>query len=148
MRGSDRAFEDSLVRDVDLREVFRACYQHYLNCGVEHSGGAELERCNDGRGHISYSRRAEDFRCDFECIAKRALTLRQHVIFKRHFLGSESGTEVAKRLSITTAAFAYEVEEIEQRLGRAYRDTKPYALHPLWKYFGARAIRAVAKRTT
>ena len=73
---------------------------------------------------------------DFLLISRRTLSDFEYKLFRYHFLLGADWRLCAKRLNLDRGTFFHHVYRIEQRLGRAYAETRPYALYPLDEYFG------------
>jgi len=120
-----------------LRNIFRACLARFQHCDAldayisavryEHRPGAEAS--------ATWSRVAEDYKADFYLIAKRTLTEDEFRLFKLHFLWGGDSKLCCRRLSMDRGAFFHAVYRIEQKLGRVYREVRPYSLFPLDEYF-------------
>jgi hypothetical protein len=82
-----------------------------------------------------FGRVNEEYSADFVLIAKRTLTNPLHYdVFRYHFLLGADGPACCKKLKISLANFHRVCYRIESSVGRAYRETKPYGLHPLASY--------------
>ena len=122
------------------RRIFRACYERFRECVTEEKpiGRVSLES-NRGRLNFhNYSMKNEEYAADFVLVAKRVLgegTL-AHRLFRFHFLlGADCGL-CCRKLGLDRGEFFHEVYRVEQRLGKAFAELKPYALFPLDEYFG------------
>lgn len=121
------------------RAIFRECYQRFLD--IE-SGGEfvkPVDWSNIGSGPTGYrvfGRRQEEYSADFVLIAKRTLTKPLHyAVFRYHYLFAAPWDACCKRLNISRGNFFHACYQVEARCGKAYRETKPYGLHPLPAYF-------------
>src|SRR5271157_1759483 len=67
-----------------FRAVFRACYNRFRECVAlgEHTGGVSLEICRGAEGRRTYSRKREEYMCDFVLVSRRALNESEHKIFR------------------------------------------------------------------
>lgn len=83
----------------------------------------------------TWGRKDEEFIADFEIIARRALDNEEHRLFRYHFLLGANWKLCARKLDIDRGNFFHAVYRIEQKLGRAFRETEPYPLFPLDEYF-------------
>jgi hypothetical protein len=63
------------------------------------------------------------------------LNPKEYRIFKYHYLLGADWRLCCRKLNIDRGNFFHAVYKIEQRLGRVFRELKPYALYPLNDYF-------------
>jgi hypothetical protein len=80
---------------------------------------------------------------DFYLLAKRSLDEEHFKIFKFHFLLGADWRLCCRRLNMDRGNFFHSVYRIQQQLGLAFRETKPYALFPLDEYFGGTIQKAL-----
>ncbi len=73
---------------------------------------------------------------DFCGVSKRHLTEDENKIFRYHFLLAADWKLCCRKLKIDRGDFFHAVYRIEQRLGRVFRELKPYGLYPVDEYFG------------
>jgi hypothetical protein len=73
---------------------------------------------------------------DFELVARRTLDEQEHKLFRFHFLLGADWRLCCARLKMTRGSFYHAVYRIQQKLGRAFRETQPYSLFPVDEYFG------------
>ena len=71
----------------------------------------------------------------FLLVARRALDDFEHRLFRYHFLLGADWKLCARRLGIDRGNFFHAVYRIEQKLGRVFREIRPYPLFPLDEYF-------------
>lgn len=83
-----------------------------------------------------WGRRDEEYIADFTLVSRRYLDEFEYSIFKYHFLLGADWKLCCSRMNIEKGEFFHHVYRIQQKLGRAYRELKPYALYPLDEYFG------------
>jgi hypothetical protein len=97
-----------------------------------------------GGGRRVYGRKAEEFAADFYLVSKRTLAQTPFAwrIFELHFLAGHDWRACGEQLGITKGTFFHEVYDVEQRLGRALRELRPYPLFPLDEYFGTATVAA------
>jgi hypothetical protein len=126
------------------QHIFRACLREYEQCRegatkwqVTYEGWLD----SDGRSTSQYGLPREEFCCDFELIAKRALTPRQYRIFRMHVLQGADGTLCGKRLRIDRGTFYHEVYRMQETLGWAFAELQPYPLFPCAEYFRSRGAK-------
>jgi hypothetical protein len=87
----------------------------------------------------------EEFIADFCLVSRRALSDRDHRIFKYHFLLGADWKLCCRKLKIDRGEFFHEIYRIEQKLGKVYRELKPHALFPVDEYFNGTGREAVAQ---
>ena len=122
-----------------FRAAFRACFNRFRECVA--AGGAQtspvsMEMCNGRESRRTYSRKREEFAADFCLVAKRVLDEYEHKIFRYHFLLGADWRLCCRQLQLDRGIFFHAVYRIEQKLGRAYREIRPYSLFPTDEYFG------------
>jgi len=78
---------------------------------------------------------------DFCLVAKRTLGELEHRVFRYYFLLGADWKLCSRQLKIDRGTFFHTVYRVEEKLGRAYAETEPYALFPLDDYFGGSARR-------
>jgi hypothetical protein len=129
-----------------LRAVFRACYGKWRDIGGDQfvgrlgsSAASHRGRRQAGRHGWFWARPREEFRADFELIARRTLDARHYAIFRLHFLEGLDWRACCNRLRMDRGNFFHSVYRIEERLGKAYREAVPYALFPVYEYFSVAA---------
>ena len=128
-----------------FRAIFRACYDKFEKCTERwpHVARISLER-NRGKsgGCMNYSFRSEEFVADFVLISKRVLgdNTPAHRLFKYHYLLGADWKLGTAKLGINRGNFFHECYRVQQRLGRAFRETQPYGLFPIDEYFGGKVV--------
>lgn len=125
-----------------LRAIFRACYQRFRNCVAQDKAmnRVRLERCGMGRSRsILYGRKNEEFIADFYLLAKKTLDPVEWKLFTYHYLLGADWKLCCRRLKIDRGNFFHAVYRVEEKLGRAFRETEPYGLFPLDEYFNGSA---------
>lgn len=136
------AYKQKIPCGCVTRAIFRACWRKWKDI---HANGISLRssllRMTQPSGPVNSphptSRNHEEFCADFELIAKRTLTDPfEYAVFRLHFLQDKECLECCQRLSINRGTFWHSVFRIEQKLGRAFRETEPYAIFPVDEYFG------------
>lgn len=120
--------------------IFRACHSkfRFIIENQRHISPVHYERVQGAQYRAMYGRKNEEFVADFLLIAKRTLNAEEHRLFKWRFLLGADWSLCARRLGINRnrQPFFHLIYAIEAKLGRAYRETRPYALFPLDEYFG------------
>jgi len=96
---------------------------------------------------VTYDRKSEEYSADFLLIAKRHLDERDHKLFKYHFLLGADWKLCCSKLGIDRGLFFHGIYRIQQKLGKAYRETKPYPLFPVYEYFADIRQPVAASRT-
>jgi hypothetical protein len=121
-----------------LRGVFRACYGKFIECTYQekHVSRARLEMSGGSNRRYSYGRKEEEFVADFFLVSRRTLDPKEFQVFRYHYLLGADWRLCSRRLKMERGEFFHMVYRIEQRLGRVFRELKPYALFPLDEYFG------------
>jgi hypothetical protein len=84
---------------------------------------------------MSYGRKDEEYCADFYLVSKRYLDEAEFRIFRFHFLLGADWKLCCRKLGIDRGNFFHAVYRIEQKLGRVFRELKPYGLFPLDEYF-------------
>jgi len=107
------------------RRIFRQCLNRYRL----------IDQGYYWRRHRHFGVMPEDYAADFCLVSRRTLTAKQWAVFRLHFLDGQTWAEVCAQLGMNRGNFFHEVYRIEDRLGRAFREIKPYALHPIAEYF-------------
>lgn len=127
-----------------LRNIFRACLKRFYFCADN-----EPYRCKvvlvPSEGHdanCSWTRTSENYMADFYLVAKRTLSEAEFRIFKFHFLLGAEWSLCCRRLNMDRGTFFHAVYRIEQKLGREYRELRPYPLYPPDEYFGGTVRKA------
>jgi hypothetical protein len=86
-------------------------------------------------GRRVFGRKDEEYLADFCLISKRTLDPLEYRIFRFHFMLGADWRLCCKRLEMDKGTFYHHVYRIQQKLGRAFRETQPYGLYPLDEYF-------------
>lgn len=120
-----------------FRAIFRACYARFLECATKekHLCHVRLERSPSG-GKMTWGRKDEEYSADFFLVTKRTLTPAEWQIFSWHYLLGADYLLCCRRLKMDRGQYFHSMYRIQQKLGRVYRELKPYALFPLDEYFG------------
>jgi hypothetical protein len=84
-----------------------------------------------------WSRKDEEYIADFCLISKRILDDFEYKLFRFHFILGADWRLCCRQLKMEKGVFFHAVYRIQQKLGRAFRELKPYALFPLDEYFGS-----------
>jgi hypothetical protein len=86
-------------------------------------------------GRVTYGRKDEEYCADFYLVSKRYLDEEEFRIFRYHFLLGADWRLCCRKLGIDRGNFFHSIYRIEQKLGRVFRDLKPYGLYPVDEYF-------------
>jgi hypothetical protein len=136
------------------RAVFRACYNRFKFCSDApprlpacpfrrnaKNGGATGNNSSAACGpsvRLRYGHPNAEYSADFLAIARRTLGAAdsfRYRVFERHYLRRENWRVCTAQLGMDRGTFFHEVYRIEEALGRAFRETVPFALWPLDEYF-------------
>jgi hypothetical protein len=126
----------TLVCACVYRAVFRTCLRRYRDyCTREkYMSRVTLDMIPGSQGRGAWGRKQEEYCADFELIARRELTEFEQRLFRLHFLEHNDWKFCTQRLKLDRGNFFHAVYRVEQKLGRAYSETKPYPLHPVDEY--------------
>jgi hypothetical protein len=122
-----------------LRAVFRACFNKFKE--NEHharfaSTQAQIQFFNSGhQTRFTYGRRSEEYNADFYLIAKRTLDPLEWDVFRYHFLQRADWKNCCAKMRIDRGLFFHVVYRVERKLGKIFRELKPYGLFPIDEYF-------------
>lgn len=121
-----------------LREIFRTCYTRFRLCLAKEKrmSHARFEIIGGHERRAMWGRKDEEYVADFCLVSRRVLNEREYKIFRIHFLLGADWRLCCRKLEIDRGSFFHDVYRIEQKLGRAFREVRPYALFPLDEYFG------------
>lgn len=120
-----------------FRNIFRACYARFRECAgkekfMSHVSFDALEGATPVR---AWGRKDEEYVADFSLLSRRSLDEDEYRIFKFHFLLGADWKLCCRRLNLDRGAFFHAVYRIQNKLGRVFAETEPYALYPLQDYF-------------
>jgi len=87
-------------------------------------------------GKRFYGRKVEEYIADFCAVSRRALNDEDYRLFRYHYLLGADFKMCCRVLQMDKGDFFHRVYKIEEQLGRTFRHLKPYALYPLYEYFG------------
>jgi hypothetical protein len=92
-----------------------------------------------------YSRPKQEFVADFEIIARRIFgaSSKEYQIFQLYFVAGYDWKICARAVGIDRGNFFHMVYKVEECLGRAYFEVRPYPLYPTDDYFGVRSSNPV-----
>jgi len=120
-----------------FRAIFRACYEKFRLCVAKekHMSRVSLEANMGQTRRAVWGLKDEEFTADFCLVSRRSLSLREHRIFRYHYLLGADWKLCCQKLCMERGAFFHEVYRIEQKLGRIFRELEPHALFPVDEYF-------------
>ena len=120
-----------------LRSIFRICYDRFMRCVTQerHLSRISLEPHMGRQRPMTWGRKDEEYIADFYLISRRSLDEFEHRLFRYHFLLGADWKLCSRKLGIDRGNFFHAVYRIEQKLGRVFRELKPYALFPVDEYF-------------
>ena len=129
-----------------FRAIFRACFVRYKTC-VERAGvtsNLTLDHSEGPTGHRLWGRRNEEYIADFELVCRRSLNHDEFEVFQWHFLQGADWKVCIEKIGIDKGMFFHRVYLLQEKLGRVFRELKPYALFPLDEYFSGIKLTKVA----
>jgi hypothetical protein len=137
-----------------LRAIFRVCFEYWAVLSMQDRSVSRVSYAKIGETfrprakangeirvqnrHYSvfvHGRPDEEYIADFECVARRALDDNEHKLFLLYFARGGDFRACAGKLGLDPGNFFHAVYRVEQKLGRALRETEPYALYPIDEYF-------------
>jgi hypothetical protein len=123
-----------------FRSIFRICYAKFQHCTTREKWltSVALEPAPKGGRRITWGRKNEEFIADFLIVARRTLDPFEYRLFRYHYLLGAGWSLCARRLGIDRGAFFHAVYRIQEKLGRTFRELRPYALFPIDEYFNGR----------
>ncbi len=110
-------------------------------------GKVRVEPVTGSEGSFCWGMKDEEFMADFCLVSRRTLDDEEYRIFRYHFLLGADWRLCCRRLNLDRGSFFHQIYRIEQKLGRVYRELRPYALYPLDEYFGG-AVRKELPRVS
>ena len=132
------------------RAIFNALHRKYhsIECGYEGVRGSCVPVIVVGGRDscFTWSRRNEEFAADFCLLAKRTLDLRHYRIFQLHFVEGMNWRYCCDRLKIDRGTFFHSIYRIQESVGIAAVELRPYALYPINEYFGVTLAKSGAFR--
>jgi len=120
-----------------LRSIFRICYDRFVNNMQKEKYVSRVSlEAHQGRSRPStWGRKEEEYIADFCLVSRRSLSDEEYRLFRYHFLLGADWKLCARKLGIDRGNFFHAIYRIEQKLGRVFRELKPYPLFPLDEYF-------------
>jgi len=125
-----------------LRSIFRACYARFRECSIKERfiSHVSLESVQGCDSKSTWGRKDEEYIADFYLVSRRCLSASDYRIFKYHYLLGGDWRICCKKLKLDRGSFFHSVYKIEQRLGRVFRELRPYALFPIKEYFSGEPV--------
>jgi hypothetical protein len=138
-RGRRKGYEHAC--ECVFRAIFKTCYVRFRECVTmeKHLSTVSLDWSSGPRGKRFYGRKVEEYVADFCAVSRRTLDDQQYPLFRYHYLLGADWKLCCRVLKIEKGDFFHRVYRIEEILGRTFRELKPYALFPLYEYFGTSA---------
>ncbi len=132
-----------------FRAIFRACHRRFRYCASQekHVSQARLEQVSGKENRQTWGIKDEEYMADFCLVAKRSLDKLEYQIFRFHFLLGADWKLCCRRMKIQRGDFFHAVYRVQEKLGRVFRELKPYSLYPLDEYFGG-TVRTSLPRTS
>jgi hypothetical protein len=123
-----------------LRAIFRACYARFRHCNdrEKYISKVTLVPCDGKAQKMAFARLDEEYIADFCLIGRRTLDELEYIVFRSHFLLGAEWNLCCERLRLDRGAFFHVIYRIQQKLGRVFRELKPYGLYPVDEYFAGR----------
>jgi hypothetical protein len=136
LRGKSRSGSEMPCNCV-LRAIFRSCYTRFRLCLAKEKrmSHARFDIIGGRERRAVWGRKDEEYVADFCLVSRRVLNDCEYRIFRLHFLLGADWRLCCRQLNMDRGAFFHDVYRIEQKLGRAFREVKPYSLFPLSDYF-------------
>ncbi|MEO7144043.1 MAG: hypothetical protein ABI165_11160, partial [Bryobacteraceae bacterium] len=119
------------------RAIFRICYERFVECATKekHLSHVTLE-ANSGRERKNtWGRKNEEYVADFSSITKRSLDEMEYRLFRYHYILGADWRLCSRKLGLDRGNLFHAIYRIQQKLGKAFRETEPYGLFPLDEYF-------------
>ena len=122
-----------------MRGVFRACYERFHRCLIKETnmGSAIFAAAS---GHCTWNRKEEEYVADFLLVCQRYLSPPDYRIFRYHYLLGADWQLCTRKLNMDRGNFFHAVYRIQQSLGQAFCQLKPYPLYPVNDYFSHRPL--------
>lgn len=128
-----------------FRAIFRICLSKFYQCVAKEKRltPVSLEPTPKGGRRITWGRKNEEYIADFLLVTQRTLDPFEYQVFRFHYILGASWSLCARRLGIDRGRFFHAVYRIQEKLGRTYRELRPYALFPTDEYFNGRTENTV-----
>ena len=121
------------------RAIFRACYARFRDCTTKEKflSQVSMEYTSHG-GHRIWGRKDEEYIADFTLVSRRSLSPEEYQLFSFHFLLGADWRLCCRRMNMDRGTFFHAIYKLQEKLGRIFRELRPYALYPLDEYFNGR----------
>lgn len=94
-----------------------------------------------------WGRKDEEYVADFCLVSRRILDESEYKLFRLHFLLGADWRLCCRQLKLDRGSFFHSVYRIQQKLGRGFRELKPYPLFPLDEYFAPAVRKALSSES-
>jgi hypothetical protein len=123
-----------------FRAVFRICLSKFAECAASEKRVSQvtLEPSPKGGRRITWGMKNEEYVADFLLVAHRTLDPFEYQLFRFHYLLGAEWPLCARRLGVDRGTFFHAAYRIQEKLGRTFRELRPYALYPIDEYFNGR----------
>jgi hypothetical protein len=130
-----------------FRTIFRACYRkfRYLTQQEKHISRVRVEQVHGKEHRQAWGMKDEEYMADFLLVSRRSLDEDEYKLFKFHYLLGADWKLCCVRLKMDRGDFFHAVYRLQRKLGRVYRELKPYALFPLDEYFGGAVMKGLPR---
>ena len=122
-----------------FRAIFRACLARFRYCATKEKYMSKVSLEYSAR----WGRKDEEYIADFTLVSRRALNAEEYRLFTYHFLLGADWRLCCRKLGVDRGTFFHDVYRVEEKLGRVFRELRPYALYPLDEYFHGRVERVI-----
>jgi hypothetical protein len=123
--------------DCVLRSIFRICHERFVQYATSEQFmtkvSLEIHSGPNRRG--TWGRKEEEYMADFINLAKRTLNEEDYRIFRFRFLLGADWRLCARKSGLNRGRFFHSVYRVQELMGRALVELKPFALFPLSEYF-------------
>lgn len=126
-----------------LRAIFRLCYARFKRCTLQEKclSRVTMEFTGKGTRRMTWGRKNEEYCADFLLVTKRTLTPEEYRLFNYHLLLGADWKLCCRKLAIDRGNFFHSLYRIQAKLGKTFRELKPYSLFPLDEYFSTNSLR-------
>ncbi len=130
-----------------LRTIFRICYSkfHHVATQEKRMSNVTLDGVGAQCRKVVWGRKDEEYMADFIAMAKRTLNEEEYRIFRFHYLLGANWRMCCERLKVEKGDFFHSVYRIEEKMGRALKETRPYPLYPVDEYYSGVKVQHRAK---
>jgi hypothetical protein len=125
-----------------LRAIFRICFEkfYHISSQEKRMTQATLDGAGPQCRKVVWGRKDEEYVADFLALTKRSLNEEEYRIFRMHYLLGANWRMCCQRLSVDKGQFFHIVYRIEQKVGRVFKETQPYALYPVDEYYSGAKV--------